>query len=47
MDWERLYKEYLERCKSKPLTYNEFVKLREGMVKKKELDGKLQEWFKI
>ena len=45
MDWERLYKEYLERCKSKPLTYNEFVKLRERVLHNKKMEEKKQNWF--
>lgn len=38
MNWKELYKGYLSRCKSKPLTYVEFVKLREGMLSKNKIE---------
>jgi hypothetical protein len=45
MDWERLYKEYLERCKSKPLSYTEFVKLRERILHNKKMEEQKKIWF--
>lgn len=47
MNWEELYQGYLSRCKSKPLTFQEFVKLREGILHKKRIDEKKKEWFNI
>lgn len=45
MDWEELYKGYLSRCKGNPLTFQEFVKLREGILHKKRMEEKRKEWF--
>jgi BarA-like signal transduction histidine kinase len=45
MDWEKLYKEYLGRCISKPITFEQFVKLREGLLKKKKLEEQKKKWF--
>jgi hypothetical protein len=45
MDWERLYKEYLGRCKSKPLSYTEFVKLRETILHNKRMEEEKKKWF--
>jgi hypothetical protein len=45
MDWERLYKEYLGRCKSNPLSYTEFVKLRETILHNKRMEEEKKKWF--
>lgn len=45
MDWERLYKEYLGRCISTPLSFNEFVKLRERLLHNKKMEEIKKEWF--
>lgn len=45
MNWEELYKGYLSRCKSKPLTFAEFVKLRESVIHNKKMEENKKKWF--
>jgi hypothetical protein len=45
MNWDELYKGYLSRCKSKPLNFSEFVRLRKGILHTKQLEEKKKEWF--
>jgi hypothetical protein len=45
MNWEELYNGYLSRCKSNPLNFSEFVRLREGILRNKQLEENKKEWF--
>lgn len=45
MDWNELYKGYLSRCKSKPLNFSEFVRLRERILHNKRMEEQKREWF--
>jgi hypothetical protein len=45
MNWEELYAGYLSRCKSNPLTFVEFVKLRERILHNKKMEERKKEWF--
>jgi hypothetical protein len=45
MNWEELYKGYLSRCKGNPLNFSEFVRLREGIIRNKQLEENKKEWF--
>ena len=47
MNWEELYKGYLSRCKGNPLNFSEFVRLREGIIRNKQLEENKKEWFDI
>lgn len=45
MNWEKLYTEYLSRCKSNPLTLEQFIKLRKKIDFNKRMEEKRNEWF--
>lgn len=45
INWEKLYKEYLDRCKSTPISFNEFVKLREKIIHNKKMEEQKKKWF--
>jgi hypothetical protein len=45
IDWRELYIGYLSRCKGTPLTFVEFVKLREKILHNIKMEEQKRQWF--